>query len=78
MNVVHLQVEVEGDCIIVSMPGTSFRATYLKSQDPRDQRQLVESLAMAIDKEASVPRKEFEAKPWEAATAKARELGWIV
>ena len=34
MNVVHLQAEVEGDCIIVSMPGTSFRATYLKSQVP--------------------------------------------
>ena len=39
---------------------------------------LVESLAMSIDKEAPVPRKEFEAKAWEAATAKARELGWIV
>ena len=41
MNVIDLQLEVEGDRIIVSMPGTSFRATYLKSQDPRDQRQLV-------------------------------------
>ena len=82
----NLQLEVEGDRIIVLMPGTSLRATYLKSQDPRDQRQLVESLAMSlveslamsVDKEAPVPRKEFETKAWEAATAKARELGWIV
>ena len=72
----NLQLEVEGDRIIVLMPGTSLRATYLKSQDPRDRRQLVESLAMSIDKEAPVSLKEFEAIAWEAATAKARELGW--
>ena len=66
MNVIDLQLVVECDRIVASMAGTSFRATYLKSQDPRDQRQLVESLAMSIDKEASVPQ-EFEAKAWEVA-----------
>ena len=33
---------------------------------------------MSIDKEGPVFRKEFEANAWEAATAKARELGWIL
>jgi len=34
-------------------------------------------LQLAIDKEAPVSRKEFEAEAWAAATAKARELGWL-
>ena len=35
------------------------------------------ALQLAIDKEAPVSRKEFEAEAWAAATAKARELGWL-
>ena len=60
MNVVDLQVEVEGDCIIVSMPGTSFRATYLKSQDPRDQRQLVEFSRCQLTKKRLSPAKSLK------------------
>jgi hypothetical protein len=34
---------------------------------------------MSVEKEAPAQsRKEFEALAWEAANAKARELGWIV
>ena len=39
---------------------------------------LVQSDYMTDDKDASSSRREFEELAWEAATAKARELGWIV
>jgi len=77
MDPTALQLAVEEDRIIVSMAGTSFRAIYSRSRDARDHRPLVEALAMSIDKEAPVSRKEFEAEAWAAATAKARELGWL-
>jgi hypothetical protein len=33
---------------------------------------------MMVDKDAPIPREQFEALAWEAAIEKARELGWIV
>ena len=62
--------------IVVSREGTSFRTAYFKSADePR----LIQSPTMSGEKEAPAQRrKEFEALAWEAANAKARELGWIV
>ena len=39
----------------------------------------MQSPIMSVEKEAPAQsRKEFEALAWEAANAKARELGWIV
>lgn len=71
-----IKVEVEDEHIVVSMEGTSFRTAYFKSADePR----LIQSPTMSVEKEAPAQRrKEFEALAWEAANAKARELGWIV
>lgn len=70
-----LRVGVEDDHIVVTMPGTSFRTSFFKSDDePR----LVQSPAMSVEKEApSDKRRAFEALAWEVADAKARELGWI-
>ena len=69
-----LDVKVEGDKIIVTQPGSSFRATYCKSPD---KPKLAELPAMQIDKGGPVARSEFELLAWEAANEKARELGWL-
>jgi len=71
-----LRVGVEGEHIVVTMPGTSFRTSFFKYAD---KSWLVESPAMSVEKGTpSDKRKSFEALAWEAANAKARELGWIV
>ena len=39
----------------------------------------MQSPIMSVEKEAPAQtRKDFEVRAWEAANAKARELGWIV
>ena len=70
-----LHVEVRDDEIIVTMPGTSFRAKYRKRKDTR---WLIASDYMPYDPAASSERGEFLARARKAANAKARELGWIV
>ena len=68
-------VEVEGRFIIVTMPGTSFRASYTKSPEAPG---LMPSDFMTDDKDAAISRNEFLALAWKAANTRARELGWIV
>jgi hypothetical protein len=70
-----INVDVEGDLLVVSMPGTSYRAIYFRSPD---ESKLIQAPNLAVDKEAPMRHEEFEAMAWEAANAKARELGWIV
>ena len=70
-----LSVAVDGSTIIVTMPGTSFQATYFKDPDAPGIQQ---DLSMAKDSDAAIATREFETLAWEAANAKARELGWIV
>jgi hypothetical protein len=60
--------------IIVSMAGTSFRAAYFRSVTEPG---LTRCEFLEVDRAASMSREEFEALAWEAALAKARELGWI-
>jgi hypothetical protein len=43
----------------------------------QDEPRLVEATSMAVDKEAPIYHADFENLAWEAANAKARELGWI-
>jgi hypothetical protein len=71
-----LVVEVENDHIVVAPPGTSFRALYTKSGQ-REQAKLVQLPMALFDSSASAGPSEFEKTAWEAANAKARELGWI-
>ena len=71
----NINVDVEGDLLVVSLPGTSYRALYLRSPD---QLKLVQAPNLAVDKEAPMTHEQFEAQAREAATKKARELGWIV
>ena len=70
---VRLRAKVEGEQIVVTMPGTSFRASYYKNPDAPGLKQ---SPATSDDKSAAI--KEFEALAWKAANEKARKLGWIV
>jgi hypothetical protein len=69
MTDTDLHVEVRRGLIIVSLPGTQSYAIYTK---PADQPQLVLVNSDAIEDH------QLRARLWQAANAKARELGWIV
>jgi hypothetical protein len=72
---VRLRTEVEGEQIVVTLPGTSFRASYHKNPDAPG---ITQSPAVTDDNSAAITRKEFEALAWKAANEKAKKLGWIV
>jgi hypothetical protein len=69
-----LEIHAMDGRIVVSMPGTSFRAAYFRSVTEPG---LTPCEFLDVDRGASISRKEFEALAWDAAIAKARELGWI-
>jgi hypothetical protein len=68
----NLRVEVQGHYIVVAMRGTCLRARFRKQDAPWLAMEGYEE-----DSEASITLKEFRALAWEAASARARELGWI-
>jgi len=70
-----LQVEVEGDDIVIRLAGTHFMVTYRR---PKETSRLTAKSDWTDDPDASVTFGEFRARAWIAAAAKARELGWIV
>jgi hypothetical protein len=69
-------VEVDGDILVVTMPGTGFSITYEKTEENR----LVGS-SFHTRKRPNETRKvtfpKFISLAWPAANEKARELGWI-
>jgi hypothetical protein len=69
-----LQVEVHGDEIIVTLPGTEYVATYYRATP---QELLAKSHAGQEVERAPMSSAEFYARAWKLANAKARELGWI-
>jgi hypothetical protein len=71
---IRVHIEVEGDTIIVTLPGTNFRVIYSK---PKKSDGLV-AFGARGDKDAGVSQVEFLARAWRVANDKARELGWIV
>ena len=64
-----LQVEVRGDLIIVTHPPTQFFAIYAK---PNNRSELV------LKRRTDTGDNNLLVQVWQAANAKARELGWIV
>ena len=70
-------VEVSGDVLVVTMPGTGFSITYEKTEENR----LVASSFHARKRPNETTRKltfpKFLNFAWTAANEKARELGWI-
>ena len=73
MSVQELSVEVQGEDIVVILPGTSFSVTYRKSEVAPG---LIGSGYMRDPLEA-VTRAEFLHRAGRLGTDKARELGWI-
>ena len=70
------QIEVRGDEIIVTLPGTNYTVTYYK---PANSPQLLgKDFPMKDDNRAPMTQAEFLRLAWRAANDKARELGWIV
>ena len=71
----ELRVEVQGDSIIVTMPGTDFSVTYEKSADTPH---LILTHSWISETVTTPDVLTFRARASKAAVAKARELGWIV
>jgi hypothetical protein len=69
-----ISVELLGERLIVTMGETAYRAVFYKH--PNEPR-IVEANGLAVDKQAAMYHAEFEDLAWEAASAKARELGWL-
>ena len=72
-----LHVEVQGDDIVVALPGTSFMVRYYRAT-AFPQQLLTKSHSGREDQSAPMTQAEFHTRAWKAANAKARELGWIV
>jgi hypothetical protein len=70
----NLEARVEGDQIVVTLPGTSYRALFYPS---KTEARLLQAEQVAVNKKAPMYHEEFEGMAWEAANTKARELGWI-
>ena len=72
-----LTVEVLGADIVVTMPGTSCRVVYTKTEDNK----LIASTFSASkvpDEKRTVTFAKFLGLAWTAANTKAKEIGWIV
>ena len=71
-----LRVEVSGGEIIVTLPGTSYRAVYHKRIDKPGL--IATSRSGRWQQGTPMTQAEFHTRAWRAANIKARELGWIV
>jgi hypothetical protein len=70
----YLQIDLEGDEIVVRKPGTSFMFAYSKSAElPR----LVLTRSWMKPTTPSLAASEFRTEAFQAAVSKAQELGWI-
>jgi len=74
---IGLSVEVEGDEIVVTLPGTSYVVTYYRAA-AFPQQLLTKSHSGRADEGAPMTQAEFHAHAWKAASHRARALGWIV
>jgi hypothetical protein len=71
-----VSVLVFGPDIIVTMPGTSFRVTYTKTEDELIATEFVTKKLENEKRHISFP--DFLALAWAAANEKAREIGWNI
>ena len=74
---VNLSVKVQGDEIVVTLPGTSYVVTYYRAA-AFPQQLLTKSHSGRDDEGAPMTQAEFHARAWKAARHKARALLWIV
>jgi hypothetical protein len=68
-------VQVDGDELIVFLPGTDYIATFYRATPSQI---LAKSQAGPEVGDAPMTCAEFQGRAWRAANDKARELGWIV
>jgi hypothetical protein len=73
----RLHVEVQGDNIIVTLPGTSYVVTYYRSA-AFPQQLITKSHSGHEEQSAPMMQAEFRARAWKLANDQAHELGWIV
>ena len=73
---VGLSVAVQGDDLVVSLPGTTYVVTYYRAT--AFPQQLLTKSHSGREDQGPMTQAEFHARAWKAANAKARELGWIV
>jgi len=66
-------VEVVGERIIVTLPGTTSRVVYSMAPDGK----LVASNFTTSKEPGGITFSKFLALAWPAANAKAKEIGWI-
>jgi hypothetical protein len=72
----NVWVQVADEEIIVTLPSSTYRATFCR---PPDCRHLsLKDLSSERDPRAPLTLAEFLGHAWEAAKEKAHELGWIV
>ena len=69
-----VEVEVRGEDLVVTLPGTSFMVAYYK---PVDRLDLITRSNWMDDPSAAMTLGEFRAKSRIAAERKARDLGWL-
>jgi hypothetical protein len=74
---VQLNVEIDGDEIVVTLPGTRFKMTFQKSSDGAPWL-MEKSNYVSNDPDAPITPYEFVPLAFKAATDRARELGWKV
>jgi hypothetical protein len=68
-----LHVEVPGDCIIVTLPGSGYSVTYYKGAGEAEL--VAEWHSGRTEHGAPMTQAEFHASAWKAANDKTRELG---
>ena len=71
-----LQVEADGDDIIITLPGTSYVVTYYRSA-AFPQQLITKSHSGHEEERALMTQAEFFARAWRVANDKAYERGWI-
>ena len=76
-DISDFHVEVQGDNIIVTLPGTSYVVTYYRSA-AFPQQLITKSHSGHEGHGTPMTQAEFHARAWTAANDNARELGWIV
>ena len=73
-----MSVEVQGDDIVVTLPGTSYVVTYYRAA-AFPQQLLTKSHSGREDEGAPMTQAEFHARAWIRSQRQgARALGWIV
>jgi hypothetical protein len=68
-----LRIEVEGEDLRVTLPGTSYAVKCCKLAN----QLYCKEYPMQVDRRSPLSQAEFVGKAWTMANEKARDLGWI-